>query len=154
MLRLRFTASLLALSLAACAGGQWRPSGEVLRNDRAVIRALTLLEVPDATQAKVLEAFDVDAVRRREIDRELQTLDSERALLDPRQSDFLARSEAWAERLLSLQREKIGIQARFDHAVASLLSERQWRDWQQLVTPRQTGYGDYRDYNGVPSRGP
>lgn len=145
-------APLLAIALTACAGPGLRSGSETLSSDRSVVRALEAVEANAAQQAAVLAAYDPQATRRREIERELQQLDYQRLSMDPRQPDFSTRAEAWIDRWTALTAEKLRIQAGFDRAVAQILDERQWREWSVLTTPR-TRYGDYRDGSGVPTRG-
>lgn len=149
--RLPLLVSLL-LSLAACTSPGLRAGGETLSNDRSVVRALDAVEASDAQQTQVLAAYDTQAQRRREIERELQQLERERLALDPKQPGFLVKADNWIARSTRLTAEKLGIQARFDQSVSAILDERQWRLWSTLTTPRQP-YGDYRDRGGVPTRG-
>ena len=151
-LALLLPATLLALTLSACAAPGLRSGGETLSSDRSVVRALAVVEASESQQAAVLAAYDPQATRRREIERELQQLDYERLSLDPRQAEFPARAETWITRWTALTAEKLRIQAGFDRAVSQILDERQWREWSVLTTPR-TRYGDYRDGGGVPTRG-
>lgn len=151
-LRAPLLASLLVLSLAACTGPRLRSGGETLSNDRSVVRALSVVEASQDQQTRVLAAYDVDASRRRELERELQQLERERRALDPKQPDFLALADAWIARWGQISVERMRIQARFDQTVSGILDASQWRLWGELTTPR-TAYGDYRDRNGVPSRG-
>lgn len=151
--RLPLLASLLILSLAACTGPSLRPGGETLSNDRSVVRALAVVEATEAQQNQVLAAYDTQAQRRRELEKELTQLERERRGLDPRQPDFLPKADAWIARWSQLSSERMGIQARFDQAVSQILDASQWRLWTELTTPR-TVYGDYRDNNGsIPTRG-
>lgn len=143
---------LLLLSMAACTTPSLRPGGETLNNDRSVVRALAVVEASQDQQNKVLAAYDSQAQRRRELDRELQQLERERRSLDPKQPDFIPKADAWIARWSALGSERMGIQARFDQAVAGVLDDRQWRLWSELTTPR-TVYGDYRDNNAIPTRG-
>lgn len=137
--------SLLA-GIAACSGPQFRPGDEALRSDRAVVRLLALVEASREQQDQVLAAYDVDAVRRREIERDLQTLSRERGKLDPRQPDFLAANQAWVQRWTALMAERYAIQARFDVAVAGVLKSSQWEDWVNYTSAQPSGYGGYGGY--------
>jgi len=141
--------SLLA-GIAACSGPQFRPGDEALRSDRAVVRLLALVEASREQQDQVLAAYDVDAVRRREIERDLQTLNRERGKLDPHQPDFLAANQAWVQRWTALMAERYAIQARFDVAVAGALKSSQWEDWVNYTTAQPSGYGGYGE--GGPGR--
>lgn len=145
---------LLALlaGVVACSGPQFRPGDESLRSDRAVVRLLALVEASREQQDQVLAAYDVDAVRRREIERELQTLTRERGKLDPHQPDFLAANQAWVQRWTALMAERYAIQARFDVAVAAVLKSSQWEDWVNYTSAQPSGYGGYGE--GGPGRRP
>lgn len=145
-------AAVLILTVAACSGPRLRPGGETLSNDRSVVRALAVVEATEAQQNQVLAAFDTQAQRRRELEKELQQLERERRGLDPKQPDFLVKADAWIARWAQLSSERMSIQARFDQTVSGILDNSQWRLWSELTTPR-TSYGDYRDNNGIPTRG-
>lgn len=146
----RLLVLVLLAGIAACSGPQLRPGDEALRSDRSVVRLLALVEASREQQDQVLAAYDVDVVRRREIERELQTLNRDRARLDPHQPDFLAANQAWVQRWTALMAERYAIQARFDVAVAAVLKSSQWEDWVNYTTAQPSGYGSYGE--GGPGR--
>lgn len=149
----RLLVLVLLAGLAACSGPQFRPGDEALRSDRAVVRLLALVEASREQQDQVLAAYDVDVVRRREIERELQTLNRDRARLDPHQPDFLAANQAWAQRWSALMTERYAIQARFDVAVAAVLKGAQWEDWVNYTAAQSSGYGGYGEAGASRRRG-
>lgn len=148
----RLPVLVLLAGLAACSGPQLRPGDAALRSDRSVVRLLALVEASREQQDQVLAAYDVDGVRRREIERELQTLNRERGQLDPHQPDFLAANQAWVQRWTALMTERYAIQARFDVAVAGVLKSSQWEDWVNYTTAQPSGYASYGE--GGPGRRP
>lgn len=133
----RGLAAAALLTLAACSQAPSRLiAGDSLAGrttEKAVMRALSAVEASEQQRREVLSAFDRDDAERRRIRDESETLRRQIARLPKSEADYVERLEPLAQRQGQILTTELLIQARFDKAVAELLTPEQLADWEPYL---------------------
>lgn len=123
--------ALALLALSACASrGPMDLRDPGVRSEKEIIVALSKIEASAEQRAAVLAAFDAALPQLKAMQAERETLQAQLQRLSPKQPDYLERSTALAQLWGDLKRREIETYARFESAVATSLSDRQWEQWQ------------------------
>lgn len=133
---------VLAVLLGACVEApSYRDERSTLPPEKAVIRALALVEASEAQRRTVLAAWDELHPELARLNRELQTLEAAQQALSPREAGYLLAVDALIARAAPLLAERERVQARFQQKLATALDEKQWRRWDEAAQEVRNEYG-------------
>jgi hypothetical protein len=122
------------LLLSACAS-----QPEIIRGDefaahseKSILVALRETEASDEQRTKILALYDEQQPRRKKIDAESLALLVRWRALDRRDAAFAEQSQQLATEWADVNRRQMLESASFEQQVAPILSEDQWKIWQQF----------------------